>query len=273
MTEFGHMEELLRRAAEVEGRGQGSVDDGEADGQADEAAARLLAKMQARIDEEEAGPWGRLRALVGSLPSWQRRGMGLVILLGISVGFGLLRPRADWALYPAARLWGFALALGASAALGLWLALRPLHRVGFRAASVAWVGWAGVLAVALLSSLPAAHRQHPESLAGQGWEFVSSAAACLITGLVMALVMWGGFRLLDRSGAHWMGHGLSAMVAAGVAANLSLHLHCPMTPAAHLWAGHALAIPLLIAGFLLARRVAAMAQSRSANGSESVGIA
>ena len=129
-----------------------------------------------------------------------------------------------------------------------------MFRIGFKAASVAWVGWGGVLGVAVLSSLPAAHRAHPESLAGEGWAFVTTAGACLMTGLVMALVIWGCSRLLDRSGAHWMGHGLSAVVAAAVAANLFLHLHCPVTPAAHLWAGHATAIPLMVAGFLLARR-------------------
>lgn len=192
--------------------------------------------------QREAGALGWWR----SRPTGLRRAVGLVVLLGTALGFGLVRPRADLGVFPMPRMLGLVGiygAMGALAGLGsLGSAQRPLVRP-----RLAGVGLAVAVVVSLgLALLPPAHSAHPASLGGTGAELLPRALACLLTGLAVALP---GVVLLGL-GARATGHSLRApwvlgAVGGALAGQLALQLHCPLVGSAHRVAGHALLVVVL----------------------------
>jgi len=159
--------------------------------------------------------------------------------------------RPDLGVYPFGRMAAVVLVAVGAVAAGLALALRPTQRPSapsWAAPSVAGLGLLGLLAVYLMPALPALDPAH---LQAPGLEAVlERALPCFGIGLAVAgalYVLWG---LLDRGGAR---RGLGAAAAAGLAANLALQLHCPVTAPAHLLVGH-LGVALVILGAAIVAR-------------------
>lgn len=205
----------------------------------------VLAELERSL-EAERGITGRAR----SLPTPARLllalgGAAMVILVG-----GLLRPRVDLDAYPALRLGVGVGALGATAALGVWLWLRPLFRSPLPAWAVPALAMTSVGLPWLIAGAPMAHQAHPASLAGAGDDLAVRAVACLLYG-----GLWGGavlvlVRLLGRApGARTSFEALAGLSGALIG-SIVLELHCPITQPAHLLLGHA-PLAVLLAALLI----------------------
>lgn len=215
----------------------------------DEAA--VLDGLHARMAAER-GPLGWWR----SQPTGRRRALGLTVVLGSALAFGLLRPRPDLAVFPMPRMLAL---VGIYAVVG---ALASLGALGSRRAPVvrprlAWAALAVALVVSVgLAALPPAHSAHPASLGGTGAALVPRALACLGVGAGVALP---GLLVLGL-GARATGHSLRAPWVLGAAAGalagqLALQLHCPVVASGHRLLGHALLVVILgLATLLLAGR-------------------
>lgn len=222
------------------------VEDGGAAGRAlKEADLELEPDLDSvrQLVAEDSGPLSTLRAL----PTPTRVGLGIFCACLTAVGVGLSAPRADFGVYPKARLGMALLALLLVGVAAIRLALRPtyLPRRG------AW-GWAlalGLTLPVLLATLPAAHADHPLSLEGAGADLVPRAAACFFFGLLTAspllLLLWSMSRVI------WREKFLLAAVAAGLAAIAALEVHCPVTGYAHLLLGHTTVVLGLVGAVLL----------------------
>ena len=102
----------------------------------------------------------------------------------------------------------------------------------------------------LLALLGPAHAAHTASLAGAGADFWPRAFACLALGAAVAVPIMAVLMLADRlQGRSWWAAVLTA-AAGGLAGNLVLHVHCPITYPSHLLAGHAtvgaVLVPLVV---------------------------
>jgi hypothetical protein len=175
-----------------------------------------------------------------------------VLILAVNL---FAMPRPDLSVIPLVRL-GLDLAIYGVPLIGLWLlVLRPVHRP--RLARAAWlIGVLGVAALMLVASLPAAHADHPASLAGTGDDLVARARGCFLFGTAMALPVLLFARVLMRDDASlWSVGGLLAVFAA-VVGNVSLYFHCPIVAPVHLWAGHvAVLVPFAALAIWSRRRI------------------
>jgi hypothetical protein len=189
--------------------------------------------------ERERGAVAWLRSR--STPARLGLALGLVALVAALVL--LLAARHDLHAYPLARLvamlgW-FTVAAGACA----WLALRPAYlprpsRAVIAAAAAFALG--GPVVMALLPEV------HTNDLRGH-------AAVCFGIGTVAGLLALVVARALDR-GAQGAGQLVLAAAAAGLLANITLALHCPVNHLGHLLLGHASVPFALVVGAWLARR-------------------
>jgi hypothetical protein len=107
----------------------------------------------------------------------------------------------------------------------------------------------------ILALRPRAHVDHPASLAGVGDDFLHRAAACCLYGTLLAIPWLVLCWALDRSEHRSAPNALLAAGAAGVAANLALELHCPITARSHLALGHAGVGLGLVLGYMAWRAV------------------
>jgi hypothetical protein len=157
------------------------------------------------------------------------------------------------AVYPAARMAAALLVLGAGFAISLLLALRPLQRPGVPGRTVVLAISAVLVGVLVLYGLPAAHLAHPSSLHEPGaLSVLRRAIPCLAIGVAIGVAVYGLLALLDRGGSR---RAPVMAIAAGLAANLALQLHCPITAPLHMIVGHLGVALLLLAGaVLIARR-------------------
>lgn len=164
--------------------------------------------------------------------------MAAVVAGSIAIVLGGSR-RVDLELVPGVR-YGVALGLLAVGLIAVVaMTLRPLHR----SRPPAWattvtmtLAAAGPLVVALL---PAAHRDHPDSLLGVGRDFLARAASCFGFGLGWAVVMIAAAWLLDRQYLRRPGVAALVLLGGAVLGNLLLVLHCPLVEPAHKLGGHA----------------------------------
>jgi hypothetical protein len=189
---------------------------------------RLLRHTERRIGAE-AG----IAAWLESRPTRLRLAVSVVPL-----GFALLSPRADLAVYPLGRLLAVVAGLAALIAVSAWMRLRPAHRAPLPAAAPACVVVAGLAVVGIDCLLPEAHAARAASLAGGGADLVPRAVGCLLAGIGVALPAYVLGGALDRSRAGWLVPSPIGALFAGLAGYLALHLHCPLVPRAHLATGH-----------------------------------
>jgi len=188
----------------------------------------------------ESGLRGWLRAR-----STVARGLGavgLVALLCVVVAFGFARP--DLGSYPLPRM---ALSVSAMAALmivSLVLALRPLQRPALP--SWAAKGAVGGSLLVLAALYLVAPLEAPAAALDAA--VLRPALGCMGVGLLLGVPVYGALLLLDRGGSH---RALPMAIAAGLAANLVLHIHCPSAEPTHLMLGHFGAAALLLAALAL----------------------
>jgi len=192
----------------------------------------------------ESQSWsGRLR----QLPTSARFLMAMIVLALIVGMSSLMWPRPDMHVYPIVRMSVVLVSLVVLIASAVKLATWPMHRPE-PPSTLSWglliVG--GVVAPVALAALPPAHLAHAASLGGTGADFWPDAARCFSFGTALALPVLILMRMLDRS-AHgsWWRAGLAA-VAAGLAGDLALQLHCPVTGSWHLVVGHASVVVILL---------------------------
>lgn len=229
-------------------------DDVPADG-----ARGLSPELAQRVDEATVAPdldhlYARLRVDLEreqGLRGWLRarstlaRGLlafGAVVLAGVVIALGFARP--DLGSYPPDRLAVSLAAMALVMAVSMALALRPLQRA-------ALPGWVGPLAVTcsllLLAGLYLiAPLEAPRALFEPG--VFGPALRCLGTGLALGVPVYGVLVLLDRGGSR---RAVPMALAAGMAANLVLHIHCPSGQPSHLMLGHFGAAALLLLAIAL----------------------
>jgi uncharacterized membrane protein len=135
----------------------------------------------------------------------------------------------------------------------LRVGLRPAHIPAPPDRSLLVIIAAGLLLPIVTALLPAgAHSfdhyvQYTQTQATVGC-FVIGA----FTGVLVVLVL----RALDRTAHDSRPAGVLAAVTGGVAGNLALELHCPVTAPAHLLLGHATVGFMLVLAYGLTRRAA-----------------
>lgn len=168
--------------------------------------------------------------------------LGLVAVLCAVVALGFARP--DLGSYPLPRL---ALSVSAMASLmiaSLALALRPLQRPALPSwAAKAAVGGSLLVLAALYLLAPL---EAPSTALDSAT--LRPALGCLGVGLLLGVPIYGALLLLDRGGSP---RALPMAIAAGLAANLVLHIHCPSAEPTHLMLGHFGAAALLLAAIAL----------------------
>jgi hypothetical protein len=209
----------------------------------------LLAGIEAELRAQHNSLASRVRSRLRDWPTPWRRLVVVMVALVLPGAAWALAPRADFQAYPAARMLLALGSLGAIASLLLVAAQRPWQRPGLSPAAVmAGVG-AALLAALGLAALPAAHVLLPHTAIPPDAGLWQHAWPCLRFGLCVALPVFGASHLLARETpyATWM-----AAAAAGLAGNLALQLHCPITEPVHLLAGHAsvglvMLLPLAVA--------------------------
>jgi hypothetical protein len=107
----------------------------------------------------------------------------------------------------------------------------------------------------VIALLPVAHLDHAANLQGNGAMLIKKSVACFIYGNVFAIPALLAAWLFDRAARPWRlspSHLLVAVLG-GIAGNLALQAHCPITEHTHLLASHATVGPALVAVFTLAR--------------------
>jgi hypothetical protein len=208
-----------------------------------EELERLLGAVHGRVAAERGMvAWLRSR----STPMRVVIAIGAVVALCISQ---LVKPRVDFGVYPTAAMLLEVALYGLMVGAILPLALRRIHIPAIaRPMPLALVG-AALLLPFVLALRPAVHQAHSASLAGVGAELLPRAAKCFVYGGVFAAVMLLLVWALDR------GEHRSVLVAAlgaalaGLAGNVALHLHCPITHPEHLLLGHATVGLVLVSAY------------------------
>jgi hypothetical protein len=203
----------------------------------------LFRELEQRVAAERG-----LRAWLRARPTALRTGLAWSAVAAVAAVVALAFRRPDMAVYPPARMAAALLVLGAGFAISLLLALRPLQRPGVPARTVALATSAVLVGVLVLYGLPPAHLAHPSSLHEPGLSVLLRAIPCLAIGMAIGGAFYGLLALLDRGGSR---RAPVVAVAAGLAANLALQLHCPVTAPLHMIVGHLGVALLLLAGAVL----------------------
>jgi hypothetical protein len=206
---------------------------------------KMHAELSGQIAQERGfAAWLRsrptpLRAMLASF------GLGVIVIVTMAVW---LRP--DFDVYPAGRMQAVLLTIAGLIALEMVLVLWPLQLP----AAPQWLMGVAVIAAPIglffWYSAPAAHVEHPRSIPAEGIGVLAwHAVRCLGVGSIVAGGVYALLRGLDRGGTNRL---LLMAACAGLAGNLLLQLHCPMTSPMHLVIGH-LGVIALCFGFAVWR--------------------
>ena len=206
---------------------------------------KLHAELQGKLAQERG-----LAAWLRSRPTPVRAMLASFALCVIVVGTMALWLRPDFDVYPAGRMQAVLLSIAGLIVLELVLVLWPLQLP----AAPQWLMAAAVtcapIGLFFWYSAPAAHLGHPRSIPAQSTgELVWHAVRCLVVGSVVAGGVYSLLRGIDRGGTNRL---LLMAACAGLAGNLLLQLHCPMTSPMHLVIGH-LGVLVLCFGFAVWR--------------------
>jgi len=195
-----------------------------------------LDALRRRVDadlEKETGLLAGLRAR----PTAQRIGLVLTliaVMVGITAG---VTPRTDLADYPALRMAVVLLVLSGVTSAAVWRLLRPLHLPKPSITSTRLLLVAGVLAPTVAALWPV--YGHVGNEAGEGLQFALGCGRCAAFGAVMGAPVLALATMLRRARVDGAAVVALAGVSAGLAGNLTLQLHCPITDPAHLVLAHA----------------------------------
>lgn len=203
----------------------------------------MFSAVRGRVEAADRRPAFFLR----SRPTWLRRAMALAAFVVVGVISGLGAPRPDLAEYPIGRMAIELAALGVLLGTSLWLTVRPLHEPAMSRGKLWALAGLALASTLVLALLPQAHAHLPTGATGDR-PLLAHAMPCMGFGLALGLPVYAIARLLDR-GAR-LG-ALMAGVAAGLAGNFALQLHCPIAASDHLMAGHVTVLLAFVVGVLL----------------------
>ncbi len=215
------------------------VRDGEAAG--DDLSDGDLGPLRRGVDGALAAEQGML-ARLRAMPTSRRLTLVVLLSVAVTVASVVFTPRVDLAVYPSWRMLGSLALLGMVTAAAAWRLLRPLYAPP----SPLWVSRglvvAGVLLPVALALIP---MQHVGVAADEGSRFALGCGKCLAFGGAMGFPVLLLALLSRRSRIDGAAVTALAGVAAGIAGNLTLQVHCPITEPVHLLIGHALLVVLL----------------------------
>lgn len=216
---------------------------------------RMHAELQGKIAQERG-----FAAWLRSRPTPMRAMLASFVLAVIVVVTMAVWLRPDFDVYPAGRMQAVLLSIAGLIVLELVLLLWPLQLP----AAPQWLMAAAVIGAPIglffWYSAPAAHLAHPRSIPREGiGVWISHAVGCLVVGSIVAGGFYALLRGLDRGGTNRL---LLMAACAGLAGNLSLQLHCPVTAPMHLVIGH-LGVIVLCFGFAVWRERVEFAPRRS----------
>ncbi len=207
----------------------------------------LFEQVSAAIARER-GPVAWLR----SRPSRERMILSAAWAFGLIALVAALMPRTHFAKVPVERAALVLASLAVLLALSIRFELRPLQLPPPSPRTKAGLFVGGLLLPIAFAFLPV-----PESLAFTRYTQITDQQAtigCFIIGCVTGALFVAGLSALDRGKLRSRRAALFAGVMGGVAGNLALELHCPITSPAHLLLGHAtVGFALLFACALLPR--------------------
>ena len=210
-----------------------------------------LEGLVARDDEEETdlsalrqNVDALLEAETGVAAELRSRGTGQRIAIVVAavavlcIGVAVATPRSELGSYPLGRMiavLGLLVLLTAAATRRL---LRPLHLPPPSVASSRALLAGGLITPFVVALLPL--QDHVGGPAGEGKSFAFACFKCLgFGGATGALVLALAF-MMRRAQVDGAAVAALAGVAAGLAGNLALQLHCPIVDPTHLVLGHAL---------------------------------
>lgn len=205
-----------------------------------------MSGVQAAVDEQINADTG-VRARLRAMPTRARAGLVVGLAGFIPLYWLVASRRVDLSVYPTGRLLLDLTLLASPIVLLTVLTVRPVHRRQ-------WPSWTAPVAVAVaiaaalsLTSMPAAHVDHPASLLGTGDDMVPRALACFTTGALSGLPLVAWIWMVSRRDRPlWKVGALGSMLAAAVG-GLSVFFHCPLTSPLHLTLGHAtVMLPFLV---------------------------
>lgn len=194
-----------------------------------------LASLQVELRRQLADERGALSFLRSRSTSTRLALLAFTLLLLAGLVL-LLGARVDLALYPRPRLILSSLLIATLFVSSSLLALWPLSLWRVPAAMVTSAVLIVPSLLATMYALPAAHEAHSASLLSEGGDaLLESALSCWVFGGVSTMALVGVLCAMDRGGVR---RGGFIALAASVASNLLLQLHCPLTASTHLLLGH-----------------------------------
>jgi hypothetical protein len=194
--------------------------------------AMLWQGMERELARE--GRWTRI-ARNGSVSERRAFVFGLLAIMTGAIGIGLRRP--DFERLPVLAI-GTLVVATIGVALGVWVSLRPVHRVEWSDRLQWGLGLFGAGIALVPALIPEWHSSVANAPvhAGPG---ILRAAACFGSGTIFAalllLVVAAG--LQGRRGPSWIS--VAAWASAGMFSTVALTLHCPIESRDHLLVGHA----------------------------------
>jgi hypothetical protein len=218
------------------------------DGGATSELEELFQGVQAKVaNEKGVMAWARSRSTTTRLLVAASSVAALVALSAVGI------PRTRFAPIPVERFVVVFGALAVLAAILLRVGLRPAHAPAPPDRSILVAIAAGLLLPIATALLPAG--AHPFDHYVQ-YTKTQAMVGCFVIGAFTGVLVVLVLRALDRHAHDSRPAGVLAAVTGGVAGNLALELHCPVTAPAHLLLGHATVGLMLVLAYGFIRKPA-----------------
>jgi hypothetical protein len=217
-----------------------------AEGAPDDGLDELFRGIETKLKHERGiAGWLRSRATPVRL-------IVAVVWIGLLTALSALgMPRTRFAPLPLDRVVLVFSTLSVLAAVLLRLDLRPAQSPAPSDRSVLAALAGGLLFPVAAAFLPAGAHGFDHYVQ---YTNAQATVGCFVIGTVAAVLVVVMLRMLDRSAHDSRLSSILAAVTGGVAGNLALELHCPVTAPGHLLAGHATVGVMLVLLYGLARR-------------------
>lgn len=179
--------------------------------------------------------------------------LGAVWMSALAVLFGLGIPRTRFAPVPVERVTVVLGVLAVLAAVLLRVGLRPTQAPAPNDRSILLAIVTGLLLPVAAAFLPPGAHAFDHYVQ---YTRTQATIGCFVIGGITGALAVFMLRALDRTAHDSRPASVLAAVTGGIAGNLALELHCPVTSPAHLLMGHATVGFLLVLLYGLARRPA-----------------
>lgn len=214
-------------------------------GELPEPLDTLLAGVEGEIAREHGPiPWLRSR------PTPVRVGLAGGVILVTALLTLLLTPRTNFAPLPVLRVVLAVTVLSVLVLAVVRLGLRPLQTPQPRPTAVTFALIVALGVPVLFSVLPTTEVARVD-VPVPGVPQSVAIGVCFAFGAFVAALLVMSLRILDRGAHESRVSALLAAAAGGLAGNLALELHCPVTNPAHLLSGHATIGFVFVAAYAL----------------------